>query len=111
MSRRHWSLLKRYKMNNELYPLKFQPILKEKIWGGEKLRTLLHKKGVGNSLGESWEISAIRNDVSVLTNGVLKGYTLLDLIEQYKAQLLGHKIYTNYGHQFPLLFKFIDAHR
>ncbi len=91
------------------YPLKFQPILKEKIWGGKKLKHLLNKDSDRNDIGESWEISAVENDISVVINGNLKGTTLIELIEEYKEDLLGKKVYRKFGNQFPLLIKYIDA--
>ena len=91
------------------YPLKFQPILKEKIWGGQKLKHLLNKDSDRNDIGESWEISAVENDISVVINGNLKGTTLIELIEEYKEDLMGKKVYGKFGNQFPLLIKYIDA--
>lgn len=93
-----------------LYPVKFEPILKDKIWGGQKLSTLLGKdfKGLPNS-GESWEISSVPGEVSVVANGHLKGKSLNEIIREYKGDLVGHKVYSKYGDQFPLLIKFIDA--
>ncbi|HLS29771.1 MAG TPA: type I phosphomannose isomerase catalytic subunit [Flavobacteriaceae bacterium] len=96
-------------MKNELYPLKFQPILKDKVWGGSKLKTVLHKNTTSNKTGESWEISAIENSVSVVDNGTLKGKSLTDLLSIYKADLVGEEVYHKYGNKFPLLFKFLDA--
>ncbi len=91
------------------YPLKFESILKEKIWGGEKLKTLLHKKSEQNNIGESWEISAVSSDVSIVSNGLLKGKSLVDLLEAYQEKLVGNHIYETFGNQFPLLIKYIDA--
>ncbi|PZD78093.1 type I phosphomannose isomerase catalytic subunit [Mesonia sp. K7] len=96
-------------MQSPLYPLKFQPILKEKIWGGEKLHQVLGKQKISNQIGESWEISAVENDVSVVANGVLKGKSLREIVEAYKADLVGKKVYHKYANNFPLLIKFIDA--
>jgi len=90
-------------------PLKFTPILKEKIWGGEKLKNLLHKKSIQNNIGESWEISDVDNNVSVVVIGKFKGSSLTDLIKKYKANLVGKKVYDKFGDKFPLLIKFIDA--
>lgn len=93
-----------------LYPLKFDPILKEKIWGGNKLKTILNKPTtLQENIGESWEISTVQNDVSIISNGNLKGINLVDLIKKYKEELLGKKVYKEFGDQFPLLIKFIDA--
>src|SRR5699024_10858596 len=96
-------------MKNKLYPLKFQPILKEKVWGGEKLKTILQKNTNFDKTGESWEISAIENSVSKVKNGSLKNYNLTELLKIYKERLVGKKIYKTYGEKFPLLFKFLDA--
>jgi mannose-6-phosphate isomerase len=93
----------------ELYPLKFKPILKEKIWGGEKLITSFNKKSNSKQLGESWELSGVAGDISVIANGILKGKSLQNLLEAYPAELLGVKNYERFGNEFPLLIKFIDA--
>ncbi len=92
-----------------LYPLKFHPILKEKIWGGNKLKTVLNKPTKENNIGESWEISTVNDDISIISNGIHAGKKLDDLIKEYSAQLLGKKVYQEFGNQFPLLIKFIDA--
>ena len=94
---------------NTLYPLKFIPILKEKVWGGSKLYQVLDKNGVGK-VGESWEISDLENGTSVISNGTFKGQSLPSLISRYKAEFVGEKVYGQFGDTFPLLFKFIDAH-
>ena len=91
------------------YPIKFTPILKEKIWGGNKLKSLLNKETNRDDLGESWEISGVEGDISVVANGELKGFTLKDLLEEYKDRILGKKIYKEFDADFPLLIKFIDA--
>lgn len=93
-----------------LYPLKFHPILKQKVWGGTKLFELFHKNAKGN-IGESWEISGVEENISEIENGPLKGKSLSWLIENYKEKLVGEKVYANFGNTFPLLFKFIDAHQ
>lgn len=89
--------------------LKFEPILKEKIWGGEKLMNLLSKKSHRKDIGESWEISDVKGDTSAVANGNLKGIDLKQLIANYKGDLVGDKIYEVFGENFPLLIKFIDA--
>ena len=94
----------------DLYPLKFKPIFKEKIWGGQKLNKKLNKDFPTNkNIGESWEISDIEEDESVITNGFLAGNTLNELIEIYMSDLVGTKNYEKFGLEFPLLIKFIDA--
>ncbi len=94
--------------NLSLYPLKFEPILKEKVWGGDKLQTLFNKNG-GDNIGESWELSGVSGDVSVISNGDFKGKSLNWLLETYKENLVGERIFKQFGTTFPLLFKFIDA--
>ncbi len=94
---------------SQLYPLKFIPIQQEKIWGGTLLNSVLHKQPVSNSVGESWEISAIEGFVSVVSNGAMKGKNLQDIINEYPQELLGQKVYKKFNKTFPLLIKFIDA--
>lgn len=93
----------------KLYPLQFEPILKDRIWGGTKLKTYLNKPISSEITGESWEISTVENDVSVVTKGVFKGKSLNDLIQEFPEEILGTKVFEQFGKQFPLLFKFIDA--
>ncbi len=92
-----------------LYPLKFSPILKDKIWGGTKLEKLFGKPASSDKLGESWELSGYEGDESVVINGLLAGNNLVELIEIYMGDLVGDKIYDAFGLSFPLLFKLIDA--
>jgi mannose-6-phosphate isomerase len=96
-------------MTSNLYPLKFQPILKEKIWGGKKLKSLLNKESSKPNIGESWEISDVEGDTSMVTNGSLKGQSLKQLLQTYKQDLIGLKNYKIFHDKFPLLIKFIDA--
>jgi len=92
-----------------LYPLKFEPICLEKIWGGNRLKTLLGKKYEAKNCGESWEISGVEGNISVVANGFLKGNDLSELIEIYMGESVGDKVYEQFGAEFPLLIKFIDA--
>jgi mannose-6-phosphate isomerase len=96
-------------VKNILYPIKFQPILKDKIWGGQKLSNLLNKKSELPNIGESWEISDVEDDTSIVSNGILKGESLKDLLKNYTSDLVGKKNYSVFGDKFPLLIKFIDA--
>ena len=91
------------------YPIKFRPILQDKIWGGDKLKTIFNKSTSSNTVGESWEISGVKDFVSVVCNGAEEGKTLTEIIEKYKGDLVGEKIYQHFGKDFPLLIKFIDA--
>ncbi len=93
----------------KLYPLQFQPIFKERIWGGIKLQSILNKSITSKTTGESWEISTVDNDISHVANGFLKGNSLTQLIEKYPEAILGKKVYQQFGNQFPLLFKYLDA--
>ena len=94
----------------ELYPLKFKTIFKDKIWGGEKIKTILNKDfSPLPNCGETWEISGVKDNVSVVAEGPLAGTSLADLIKEYQGQLVGEKVYRQFGAEFPLLIKFIDA--
>jgi mannose-6-phosphate isomerase len=89
------------------YPLKFKPIYKELIWGGNKFRTVLGKDcPADKKIGESWELADLPNDKSVVINGQLAGQTLSELLQKYPLQITGKK---NYQPPFGLLIKFIDA--
>ncbi len=93
----------------KLYPLQFESIVKERIWGGTKLNTYLNKPITSEITGESWEISTVENDVSVISTGPLKGKLLTDLIAEFPLELLGEKVHRQFGTEFPLLFKYLDA--
>ena len=92
-----------------LYPFKFQPILKDKIWGGQKLQKILKKPTSSVEAGESWEISDVEGDTSIVSNGTMAGTSLKSLMELHTTELLGHKNFQQFGTKFPLLIKFIDA--
>lgn len=92
-----------------LHPLKFESIYKERIWGGDKLRTQLNKNILGEAIGESWELSDVKGEPSVVAEGKLKGKTLQELSETFQEELLGKKVYDAFGTKFPLLIKYIDA--
>ncbi|MCQ2958760.1 MAG: mannose-6-phosphate isomerase [Bacteroidales bacterium] len=93
-----------------LYPLKFNHIYKDKIWGGNRFAELLGRNdGNSSSCGESWEISAVQDSISVVSNGYLKGNNLQELIEIYMDEIVGQKVYEKFGVEFPLLIKFIDS--
>lgn len=94
----------------KFYPLQFEPIFKEKIWGGEKLKTVLHKPITSNSTGESWELSTVEGDVSTVASGECKGKLLTEIINEFPDEILGTTVYARFGKQFPLLFKYLDAH-
>jgi mannose-6-phosphate isomerase len=93
-----------------MYPLLFKTIFKDKIWGGEKIKTILGKDfSPLPNCGETWEISGVKGNISIVKEGPLAGKDLVSLIEEYKGQLVGEKVYKQFKHEFPLLIKFIDA--
>ncbi len=96
-------------MNELNYPLLFHPIFKEKIWGGNQLNSELQKKSPYQKTGESWEISAVKGNESIIKNGDLKGKTLGDLCRKYPLELMGKPLFEKFGAEFPLLIKFLDA--
>lgn len=95
---------------SDLYPLKFETVLKEKIWGGQTLAGRYNKKAAPTqTVGESWEISAVPDNISVVSNGFLAGNNLEELIEVYMGDITGDSVYEKFGNEFPLLIKFIEA--
>ncbi len=90
-------------------PLSFVPRLKQVIWGGEKIAAFKRLDTAMHRIGESWEVSAIRGMESIVSGGPFDGCTLPDLASRFGAGLLGDKVVRRYGHEFPLLVKYIDA--
>jgi mannose-6-phosphate isomerase len=90
-------------------PLKFEPILKTIVWGGEKIAPYKGIETNQKHIGESWELSGVAGNESVVAEGPLKGKTIAELVKQYKGELVGEHVYENTGDEFPLLIKFIDA--
>ncbi len=97
-------------MTFEAYPIICRPILKERIWGGTKLKSVLNKDITSDTIGESWELSTVPESISVISNGAFADITLENLISDFPIEILGSKVHENFGITFPLLFKFIDAH-
>jgi len=94
----------------ELYPLKFEPIIKDKVWGGDSLETHYNKKPAGlPNIGESWELSAVADNLSIVSNGFLAGNNIEEIIKVYMGDITGDSIYEKFGSEFPLLIKFIEA--
>lgn len=95
---------------SDLYPLKFETVLKEKVWGGNALVTRYNKKPASSvQIGESWELSAVAENMSVISNGFLAGNNIEEIIEVYMGDITGDSIYEKFGNEFPLLIKFIEA--
>ena len=93
-----------------LYPLKFEKVFIEKVWGGrefEKSLNMILPKD--KNIGESWEVSAHPNGMGIVANGDLKGKTLQEILDEYKEKLVGEKVYKEYGNRFPLLIKYLDV--
>lgn len=96
-----------------LYPIKFKPRIKERIWGGH---AILERKGKAAArlakdklYGESWDLSSVKGDISVVANGMLKGNNLEEIIEVYMGELVGEGLFERYGLEFPLLIKYLDC--
>ena len=95
---------------NKPYPLKFKPIIKDKVWGGNVLSKLYNKQqNALPNIGESWEVSGVQDNLSEVTNGFLAGNNIEELIEVYMGDITGDAIYEKFGNEFPLLIKFIEA--
>lgn len=92
-----------------MYLLKFVPILKQTLWGGEKIVPFKHLTSELSTVGESWEISGVPGDESVVANGNYKGKTLPEMVRMFREELVGESNYQRFGTTFPLLIKFIDA--
>ena len=92
-----------------MYPLKFKPILKSTIWGGNKIIPFKHLDCQQEQVGESWEISDVKGDESIVANGSDAGKNLTEMVNVYKEKLVGKENYARFNGKFPLLIKFIDA--
>lgn len=92
-----------------MYPLKFEPILKQTLWGGDKIISFKHLNDELTEVGESWELSGVENSESVVANGADKGLSLIEMVAKYREELVGEANYIRFGNKFPLLIKFIDA--
>lgn len=91
--------------------LKFEPLLKQTLWGGNKIVAFKHLDSHAENVGESWEVSGVKDNESVVSCGKYKGRTLNSLVEELKEKLVGTDNYKRFGNEFPLLIKFIDAHQ
>ena len=94
----------------DLYPLTFMPLLKEVLWGGQAIRPFKGLEADDRKIGESWEISHVDDNYSIVATGSLEGKSLDELIDLYGERLVGRSVLERFGHRFPLLIKFIDAH-
>ncbi|MDR1474652.1 MAG: class I mannose-6-phosphate isomerase [Endomicrobium sp.] len=96
-------------MIKSLYPFKFTPILKETVWGGTKLKSCYNKQTDSSSIGESWELSCVKGNISIISNGKLAGTSLSEILKTNSVEILGKNVLEKFGNEFPLLVKFIDA--
>ncbi len=95
---------------NTLYPLKFKPIFKDKIWGGQKIKSSLNMDfGDLPNCGEAWMMSGVEGNPTIVENGFLAGNELNEIVEVYMGELVGDKVFDQFGNEFPLLIKFIDS--
>lgn len=92
-------------------PLKFKPILKTLVWGGEKIAPYKGIETTQEHIGESWELSGVPGNESIVAEGPLEGKSIAQLVRQFKGELVGEHVYGNTGDEFPLLVKFIDAQK
>jgi mannose-6-phosphate isomerase len=93
-----------------LYPLKFSPVYKDKIWGGQKIKTVLGKDFAPlPNCGEVWVLSGVEGNQTLIQNGFLEGNELNEIVEIYMGDLVGDRIFQKFGNEFPILIKFIDA--
>lgn len=96
-------------MINSIGFLKFSPILKSVIWGGSDITKFKNITPQQDGIGESWEVSGVKGNVSVVSEGEQTGKSLDELLKDKKDHLVGKKVYERFGDTFPLLIKFIDA--
>lgn len=88
---------------------KFEPLLKQTLWGGEKIIPFKRLSSNMHNVGESWEISGVKDSETVVSDGPMKGMRLNELVAEMKEKLVGKDNYQRFGNEFPLLVKFIDA--
>lgn len=94
---------------NEIGLLRFEPYFKRVLWGGRRIRSFKGMSPNNDSIGESWEISGLEGNESVVSEGRFVGVRIDDLLRQHGNEILGERLFSIYGNKFPLLVKFIDA--
>lgn len=94
---------------------KFEPLLKQTLWGGDRIIPFKHLTSQSlpftDNIGESWEISGVKGSETIVAEGEHKGKSLNELVRELKGKLVGQENYLRFGDEFPLLIKFIDAHQ
>ena len=94
-----------------MQPIKFEPLLKQTLWGGKKIIPFKHLDSSLEDVGESWEISGVEDHETIVKEGPMKGKRLNELVVEMKDKLVGRDNYQRFGDEFPLLIKFIDARK
>lgn len=92
-----------------MQPIKFEPLLKQTLWGGDKIVPFKHLDSQMENVGESWEISGVKDNETIVKDGPLQGKSLNEVVRELKDKLVGRENYQRFGDEFPLLIKFIDA--
>lgn len=90
-------------------PIKFNPLLKSTLWGGNKIIPFKQLNSHAENIGESWEISGVPGNETIVKEGDFIGMRLNDVVRECRGQLVGEDNYRRFGDEFPLLIKFIDA--
>ena len=90
-------------------PIKFNPLLKSTLWGGDKIIPFKHLNDATENVGESWEISGVKGNETIVSEGEYSGVSVGELVTKLKEKLVGEENYRRFGNEFPLLIKFIDA--
>lgn len=88
---------------------KFKPLLKSTLWGGDKIISFKHLQSTQQQVGESWEISGVEDNETIVSDGEYSGKKLNELVTLLGEKLVGRDNYKRFGNEFPLLIKFIDA--
>ena len=95
--------------NKAIYPYRFEPVPKERVWGGNALALEYNKPfDVNTVIGESWEISGFEDESSIISEGYMEGNPLFDVIETYMDEIVGEDNYKRFGNEFPILVKLLD---
>lgn len=92
-----------------MQPIKLKPVLKTTLWGGDRIIPFKHLDCDSQQIGESWEVSGVKDFETVVKDGPLKDKSLNELVRELKGDLVGEENYQRFGDEFPLLVKFIDA--
>lgn len=87
----------------------FEPVFKSVLWGGTRIAEFKGIASQGDHIGESWELSPMPGNESVVAEGPFKGQTLPQLLGEHGREIMGERLFERYADRFPLLIKFIDS--